>query len=218
MSLVAPIDRDQIRREGLDLSAIAQSTCIDPANSCNAGRKSLHQVGRLTIIPDHQDIGVNAVDVGIQEQHGRNMVKGSNYPTLHQNRGGLLSCRALRHRQCVCTLLVEAKWIDTVNNDLACELIDQALQQLRVPIPRHRDDDDICLRCAVLIRTANYSAADLICNALCSGSVTRSDDDALSRECKSARKPATLLSSATKHSDSEVRNFAMLLRITLRSS
>ena len=218
MGLVAAIDRDQVRREGLDLSAIAKSTRVDAANADYARRKGGDEICGLAIIADHQDIRVDAVDIGVQQQHRRNMVESPNHLALGQDRGGLLSGRALCHRQCECTLLVEAKWVDAVHNDLPGKLIDQAMQQLRMPIPRHSNDDNVALRCAVLIRKSNDAAANLICNALRSRGITRSDDDSLPRHRQSARKSTTLLTCSAENSDGELRNIALLWRVTLRIS
>lgn len=50
VSLVAAIDRDEVRGERLDLASVAQPAAVDPANAGDQRREVLHGVGGLAVV------------------------------------------------------------------------------------------------------------------------------------------------------------------------
>lgn len=60
------------------------------------------------------------------------------------------------------TLLVEAEWVDAVDDDLAVQFLDQSVEQRRVAVPRDSHDDDIARPGTVLVRRALDTEADLL--------------------------------------------------------
>ena len=119
VALVSAVDRDEIRRHGLHLTAVAKAAGEHASHPRDPIGKGLHDVGCLTVIAEDENVCVDGVRGLVEEEHCRNVMKGPNDLALGKNRCGLFCSGSLVNLQRERALLIEAEGIDTVNDDLA---------------------------------------------------------------------------------------------------
>ena len=119
VALVSAVDRDEIRRHGLHLTAVAKAAGEHASHPRDPIGKGLHDVGCLTVIAEDENVCVDGVRGLVEEEHCRNVMKGPNDLALGKNRCGLFCSGSLINLQRERALLIEAEGIDTVNDDLA---------------------------------------------------------------------------------------------------
>lgn len=90
MALVAPIDRDEVGRHRLDLTAVAEAAGENASHTGDSVGKCLHDIGRLAVIAEDEDVGVDRLDALVEEQNGRDVMEGADDAALSENGCSLL--------------------------------------------------------------------------------------------------------------------------------
>ncbi len=101
---------------------VAQPTRVDTAHAGDRVGQRLDEVGGLAVVAEHQHVGVDRVDGLVEQQHGTDVVEGTDDPAVRQDRRRLLRGAALLDPQRIGPLLVEAQRVDAVDDHLAGQL------------------------------------------------------------------------------------------------
>src|SRR3954453_1021846 len=72
--LVATVDRDQVGGQRLHLAGIAKPSRIDTTHSADVGDEGLDLVGRLPLLAEDEDVRVQRLDLGVEQQHRADVV------------------------------------------------------------------------------------------------------------------------------------------------
>ena len=212
VGLVPAVDGHQVRRQRLDLAAVAQAAGVDAAHAGDARRQGLHQVGGFAVVAEHQDVQVDRVDLGIEQQDRGDVVERRHHPAAGQQRGGLLGRTPLGDRQRVGAALVEAERVHAVHDDLARQLIGQRGQQVTVALPRHRGDYHAGAAGGVGVGQALDAVPDLPRGGGGAFGASGPDDHLVPGQRESAGQAASLVPGAAEDADDESvhgRGFAL---------
>ena len=212
VGLIPAVDGHQVGGQRLDLAAVAQAAGVDSAHAGDARRQGLHQVGGFAIVAEHQDVQVDRVDLGIEQQDRGDMVERRHHPAAGQQRGGLLGRTPLGDRQRVGAALVEAERVDAVHDDLARQLIGQRGQQVTVALPRHRGDYHAGAAGGVGVGQAQDAVPDLPRGGGGALGASGPDDHLVPGQRESAGQAASLVPGAAEDADDESvhgRGFAL---------
>ena len=212
VGLVPAVDGHQVRRQRLDLAAVAQAAGVDAAHAGDARRQGLHQVGGFAVVTEHQDVQVDRVDLGIEQQDRGDVVERRHHPAAGQQRGGLLGRTPLGDRQRVGAALVEAERVHAVHDDLARQLIGQRGQQVTVALPRHRGDYHAGAAGGVGVGQALDAVPDLSRGGGGAFGASGPDDHLVPGQRESAGQAASLVPGAAEDADDESvhgRGFAL---------
>ena len=133
-------------------------------------------------------------------------MEGADDGRVGQQRGRLLGRRALLDLEDEGAPLVEAERVHAVDDDLAGQRGGEALEQVAVPVPRHRDDDDVARGGgALVVRAGDVAAGRLgqrLAVSLGALGAAAADHDGQPGRGEPARQAAALRSGATEDGDS----------------
>src|SRR3954447_26443423 len=82
--LVTTVDRDQVGGQRLHLPGVAQPSGIDAAHAANVGHQRLDAGSRLALVPEDEDVGVQRVHLGVEEQDRADVVEGGGHGAVRQ--------------------------------------------------------------------------------------------------------------------------------------
>src|ERR1700751_105753 len=68
MRLVPAVDGYEVGGQRLDLAAVAQAARVDAAYAGDPRGQGLHQVGGLAVVTEHEDVLVQAIYLGVEQQ------------------------------------------------------------------------------------------------------------------------------------------------------
>src|SRR5687767_6184563 len=122
MGFVAPVDSDEVGGEGLDLACVAEPACVDATRARDRSSELTHHRHGLTVLTKYQHVIVKVVDRCVIEQNGADVMESGDHRGVGEQLLRFLCGRAGCHSQWKWPLLVEAKRVDTVDNDLAGQL------------------------------------------------------------------------------------------------
>jgi glycosyltransferase XagB len=143
VSLVPPVDRDQVGGERLHLAAVAQPAGEDAAHPGYPLGQRLDQVRGVPVVAEHEHVQVDLLDLGVEQQHGGHVMERAHHRAPGEHGGRLLSRAAPGHLQREAAARVEAERVHAVDHDLALERTGQPRQQVDVALPRHRRDHQV---------------------------------------------------------------------------
>src|SRR6185437_5680666 len=169
-------------------------------------------VGGLAVVAEHQDVQVDRVDLGIEQQDRGDVVERRHHPAAGQQVGGLLGRTPLGDRQRVGAALVEAERVHAVHDDLSRQLTGQGGQQVTVALPRHRGDYHAGAAGGVGVGQALDTVPDLLRGGGGAFGASGSDDHLVPGQRESAGQAASLVPGTAEDADDESvhgRGFAL---------
>src|SRR4029453_14223949 len=116
MSLVAPVDSDEVGGEGLHLACVAKPPGVDAAHTRNGGSEFTYQRHRVAVLTQHQHVIGKVIDGWIIEKNGADVMESCDHCGVGEQLLRFLSRGAGGHSQREWPSLIEPEWVDAVDD------------------------------------------------------------------------------------------------------